>query len=147
MLDTNLPEGSKGIDDRPDTPAHRHTGRPPGARGIGQHPVRDALNGQLSAGGEHRLPLTPVLVPEFPEVRAAWCHGRRIETAGMPAVPEFGDAPPRPGAIAADPNGRGWLLHWARRCLHILVLVHVTLAVHHPVRPDSPDLAEACIAP
>src|SRR5215471_6834604 len=141
VVDTNLPEGAEGVDNCPDTVTYRYTGRPSSARRIRQYPVGYSLNGQLSAGGEHRLSLPPVLGPQFPKVGAAWRHGCCIEAAGMPAVPKFGDASPRPGAIATNPNGRRRLLHWARRRLHIFVLVKGALVVHHPVRPDLTDNA------
>src|SRR5262245_37778027 len=76
----------------------------------------------------------------------AWRHSRRIEAAGMPAVTEFSDAPPRPGAMTADPNRRGGLLHWTWGSLHILVLVKGPPVVHHPVRPEIADNAQAFIA-
>src|SRR5207249_4638184 len=113
VFNPDLLEGTEGIHDRPDTAAQRHTGRPPRARGIRQHAVRDALNGQIGAGREHRLPLTPVFLPELPHMGTAWCHGCRVQAAGVPAVAEFGDAPPRPGTIAADPDRWAWLLHRA----------------------------------
>src|SRR6266566_4615062 len=106
MFDADLPESTESIHNRPDTAVHRDTGRPTGTRGIGQCRVRDALNGQIGAGGEHRLSLTPVLLPELPQMRTAWCHRRSIEAAGVPAVAKFGDAPPGPGTITTDPDRR-----------------------------------------
>src|SRR5215470_13607679 len=112
-------------------------GRP--ARGIRQYAVRDALNGQIGAGGEHRLPLAPVLLPELPHMGTAWGHGRRIQAARVPAVAKCGDAPPRPRTIAADPDRRSWLLHRAGRSLHIGVLIKRVLVLHHLVGPEITD--------
>ena len=107
--------------------------------GIRQHPVRDTLNGQIGAGGEYRLPLTPVLLPEFPHMGTAWGHGRRIQAARVPAVAECSDAPPGAGTIAADPDRWSWLLHRAGRSLHISVLIKRALVLHHLVGPEITD--------
>src|SRR5262245_38107268 len=139
VFNSDLLESPESIHDRSDGPAHRHTRRPPGARGIRQDTVRDALNRQISAGGEHRLPLTPVLLPEFPHMGTAWGHGRRIQAAGVPAVAKFGDAPPCPCTIAADPDRWSWLLHRARRSLHIGVLIKRALVLHRLVGPEITD--------
>src|SRR2546430_1039983 len=132
-------EGTEGIHDSPDAAAHRHTGRPPRARGIGQDAVRDALNGQIGAGREHRLPLTPVLLPEFPHMGTAWGHGCCMQAARVPAVAKFGDAPPRAGTIAPDPDRRPWPLYRAGRGLHVGVLVKRALVLHHLVGPEITD--------
>ena len=124
----------------------RDAGRPTGTWGIGQRRVRDALNGQISAGGKHRLALTPVLLPKLPQMGTAWCHRRSIETAGVPAVAKFGDAPPGPGTIATDPDRRSRLLHRAWRDLHVFVLVKSPLVVHHTMGPDITDNPQAFIA-
>ena len=85
------------------------------------------------------MPLTPMLLPELPHMGTAWGHGRRIQAAGVPAVAKFGDAPPRPGTIAADPDRWSWLLHRAWRSLHIGVLVKRALVVHHLAAPEITD--------
>src|SRR5262245_31179691 len=139
MFNPDLLEGTEGIHDSPDAAAHRHTGRPPGAWGIRQYTVRDALNGQIGAGGEHRLPLTPVLLPELLHMGTARGHGRRIQAAGVPAIAECSNAPPCAATIAADPDRRSWLLHRAWRSLHISVLVKNALVVHYLLGPDITD--------
>src|SRR4029450_8633930 len=102
VFNPDLLASPEGIHDSPDAAAHRHAGRPPGARGIRQYTVRDALNGQIGAGGEHRLPLTPVLLPELLHMGTARGHGRRIQAARVPAVAKGSDAPPRASTTDAD---------------------------------------------
>ena len=130
VFNPDLLEGTEGIYNSPDAATQRHTGAAQGA-GIRQHPVRDTLNGQIGAGGEYRLPLTPVLLPEFPHMGTAWGHGRRIQAARVPAVAECSDAPRGAGTIAADPDRWSWLLHRAGRSLHIGVLIKRALVLHH----------------
>src|SRR5262245_49288907 len=139
VLNPDLLESPEGIHDGPDAAAHRYTGRPPGARGIRQYAVRDALNGQIGASGEHWLPLAPVFLPELPHMGTAWGHGRRIQAARVPAVAKFGDAPPGPRTIAADPDRWSWLLHRAGRSLHIDVLIERALVLHRLVGPEITD--------
>ena len=67
VFNPDLLEGTEGIYNSPDAATQWHTGAAQGA-GIRQHPVRDTLNGQIGAGGEYRLPLTPVLLLEFPHM-------------------------------------------------------------------------------